>query len=87
MPPCSYGSITRSTPFTRIVSSLSDEPLKSKAPPLTVANGNITEPFAQLVARMIAKKPADRPASMDEFLIEFNDIQVYRRRPEPPREG
>jgi len=74
-------------PFTGVNSNdLLNKHLKTKALPLTVGNENITEPFAQLVARMIAKKPADRPATMGEFLAEVSAIQIYRRRPEPPRE-
>ncbi len=74
-------------PFTGVNSNdLLNKHLKSKALPLTVGNDNITEPFAQLVARMMAKKPANRPATMDEILAEMSGIQIYRRRPEPPQE-
>jgi hypothetical protein len=33
---------------------------------------------------MMAKKPAQRPESMWEFLKEYRTTQVFKKRPKPP---
>lgn len=52
--------------------------LKSAAPALQSANRNVTDAFAALVRRMMAKQPQHRPASMEDFLKEFQAISVFK---------
>ena len=58
--------------------------LKSPPPPLEAANSNITPEFAQLVRRCLAKDPAARVQSLDEFLEGFRACRVFRITPRPP---
>jgi len=55
--------------------------LKASPPPLQAANRNVSDSFAQLVRRMLAKKPADRPKTMSDFLLEFRGLNLFK---EPP---
>lgn len=52
--------------------------LKSTAPPLQSANRNVTDAFAGLVKRMMAKQPQGRPHSMEDFLKQFRPISVFK---------
>jgi serine/threonine protein kinase len=72
-------------PFTGVSSNeLLNKHLKSKAPPVTAANNNLTTPFADLLAWMIEKKPQDRPDTMDDVLISLRAMRIFRRQPIPP---
>lgn len=57
--------------------------LRSAVPSLVAVNNNVSPEFSQLVARMMAKEPDARPASMDEFLGECESLRVFRVRPKP----
>ena len=50
---------------------------------LTAINNNVDPDFADLVQRMMAKRPKNRPANIDDFLADFASIKIFRRRPEP----
>jgi hypothetical protein len=52
---------------------------------MLAANRNVTEHFADLVRRLMAKLPKDRPESMDAFLQEFYCLEVYKKN--PPKRG
>ncbi len=52
--------------------------LRAAIPPLQGANRNVSDDFAQLVRKTLAKTPAERPASMAEFLQEFRAMQVFK---------
>ena len=54
--------------------------LKSSIPILRESHG-ITEEFSNLVARLMAKDPKDRPSSMQDILTEFKRLKVYRNPP------
>lgn len=54
--------------------------LRSPIPSLAAFCDQITPEFAQLVGRMIAKKPDERPASMQDFLYELDKISITKRR-------
>ncbi len=58
--------------------------LRAPIPPLEAADHNITPEFAELVRRMLSKKPAGRPRSFDEFLSEFRMMRIYKTPPKPP---
>jgi eukaryotic-like serine/threonine-protein kinase len=69
-------------PFTGTsANELLNKHLRSSPPPLEGANPNITPDMADLVRRSLAKNPASRPESVDEFLREFRMIRVFRRNP------
>jgi eukaryotic-like serine/threonine-protein kinase len=57
--------------------------LRSPIPPLQAMNRNVTDSFAQLVRRMLAKKPAERPQTMAEFLTETRTMEIFKVRPAP----
>lgn len=52
--------------------------LKSAPPALQAANRNVSDAFAALVRRMMAKQPQNRPASLDDFLNELRAISVFK---------
>jgi serine/threonine protein kinase len=51
--------------------------------PLTAHNKAITSEFNDLVMTMIRKKPAERPASLREFMSRFSGIRIYKTDPDP----
>lgn len=53
--------------------------LKAPTPSLVSINVNVTAEFAKLVARMMAKRPDARPASMADIEEELDAIRVFRR--------
>ncbi len=55
--------------------------LRAPIPPIQAANRNVTDDFAQLLRRTLAKKPEDRPASMNDFLSELRGAQIFRIAP------
>ena len=72
------------TPFTgNDTQELLTKHLRAQPPSLVMVNSNVTSEFARLVQRLLAKKPEDRPPSMEAFLREFRDLKVYK---EPPAE-
>ncbi len=58
--------------------------LKSAAPPLDAADGNVTADFANLVRRCLSKDAAGRPASVQQVLEEFRKMRMYRVFPRRP---
>jgi serine/threonine protein kinase len=55
--------------------------LRAPIPPLQAANNNITDKFAQLLRRTLAKKPEERPDTIADFLAEMLPLQVFKVRP------
>ncbi len=51
--------------------------------PLTSHNKRVTPEFNDIVLRMIQKKPADRFASLDEFLSRFRSVRIFVDDPDP----
>ena len=69
-------------PFTgSSTNDLLNKHLRSPPPSVQGANRNVTDACASLIKRMLAKDPKGRPASMDEALIEWNRIEIFK---EPP---
>ncbi len=62
--------------------------LKSPAPSILPYASRVSPELNDLLMRMMAKTPAQRPESMKAFLSEYERIQVYRAgmRPAPPAE-
>lgn len=72
-------------PFTGTnTNELLNKHLGVKPPSLTTADRNITPEFAKLVQRMIAKDPAARPASMEQFVAELDKIKIFHKTPAQP---
>lgn len=58
--------------------------LKAGVPSLAAVEPNVTKEFSDLVARSMAKKPADRPESMKVFRDTLSSLRVFRKQPQPP---
>ena len=58
--------------------------LKTSPPPVTATNENVTQEFAELIRKAMAKDPADRPKSAEAFLREFRATRIFTRDPKPP---
>ncbi len=52
--------------------------LGAAAPPPSIVNKNVTPEMDQLVAKLMAKKPADRPQSCQEVWSLFSKIQAFK---------
>ncbi len=83
-----YELLTGKLPFTGISSSdLLNKHLKAKPPNLCMLNKNIQPEFADLVHRMLAKNPADRPESLKTFLLDMKKGRCFHIKPKklPPK--
>lgn len=66
-------------PFTGVnADDLLMKHLRAPPPSLQAFNKSVSDKMSKLVARMLAKDPAKRPQSFDEFLKEFKRTSVYR---------
>lgn len=57
--------------------------IREQPMPPTVYNPNVTQEYSDLLMQMIRKNPAERPASLHEFLSRFGRMRIYRDDPEP----
>lgn len=72
-------------PFTGTSSDeLLTKHLRAPVPQLIAANNAVTPEFSRLVASMMAKTPAERPAGMGGFIDAYENLRVFRVRPKPP---
>lgn len=82
-----YELITGKLPFTAISpSELLNKHLKTKPAAINVLNKNVHADFADLVTRMLAKEPKDRPETLKDFtrtLKAGRIFQIKPRKPEP----
>lgn len=77
-----YELLTGRCPFTGAdTQDLLTKHLRTPPPALVASNKNITSEMSGLVQRMLAKKPEDRPESMDTFLREYRAIKVFKDAP------
>jgi len=82
-----YELLSGKLPFTGTTpEELLRKHLTAAVPVLMSANKNVTPDFSDLVGQMMAKDPADRPQSMDEFLRYLMSVRVFRSLPKPPTE-
>ena len=80
-----YELITGKLPFTGTSSSeLLNKHLRTKPPQINVLNKNVHADFADLVHRMLAKEPKDRPDSLKEFMRELKAGRVFQIKPKKP---
>lgn len=80
-----FEACTAKTPYTGSnPNDLLSKHLNASVPSPIVHNANVTKEFAELVKRMMAKKPAQRPPSMWDFLKEFRTLEVFKKRPRKP---
>lgn len=63
---------------------LLDKHLRAPVPTLLAANDNVTPEFSALIERTMAKKPEQRPESMDEFVKLLKNTKMYRIPPRKP---
>jgi serine/threonine protein kinase len=57
--------------------------LQERPMPMSNYCPQVTQEFNDLVLKMLAKRPADRLASLDEFLSRFRSVRVFRDDPAP----
>jgi len=80
-----YELISGKLPFTATSpTELLNKHLRLKPAPLTMLERNVEPAFAELVHRMLAKEPKDRPASFGEFRRELKSRRCFRVKPTPP---
>lgn len=73
------------TPFTGdSADDLLKKHLNAPIPSVQILNKNVTDDFAALIRRMMAKKRDDRPRSMWEFQKEFRGTPVFKVIPRSP---
>ena len=65
------------------LNELLNKHVRERPSPPTVHNKLITPEYSDLVMRMIAKKPADRPATMHEFQSLFARVRIFQDDPDP----
>lgn len=71
--------LTGKPPYTGIsTNDLLNKHLRSPVPPVQAGNRNVTDEFSALVRSMLAKKPEERPASMDDVLTELHVRPVFK---------
>jgi len=58
--------------------------LSSRPPELTVVDKNIVPDFARYVQLMMAKDPAQRPATMKDVMMELKTQNMFYNKPQPP---
>lgn len=69
-------------PFTGTsANDLLNKHLRSSPPPLEALNPNVTTEFAKLIRRAMAKNPEQRPKSIDDFLVEFRMMRIFKTNP------
>ncbi len=73
-------------PFTgQNTQELLTKHLQNPPPPLESVGRDVTSEFAELVRKMLAKDPANRPQSMDDVLKSLKAVKVFIRAPQPPK--
>ena len=76
--------LTGRPPFTaESADELLTKHLKASVPTLMVAANNVTEEFAELIIRAMAKKVQERPSSFNDFIRELDHIKVFTKPPVP----
>lgn len=61
--------------------------LQERPTAITMHNKLVTQEFSDLILKMIMKRPADRLASLHEFLTRFRSVRVFQDDPGPSNSG
>jgi eukaryotic-like serine/threonine-protein kinase len=79
--------LTGKCPFTGTTADeLLAKHLTAPIPSVQVQNDNVTAEFAEVIRKMMAKRPEDRPSSMWEFVKVFRSMRVFKILPKPPKD-
>jgi len=57
--------------------------LQERPVAITVHNKLVTQEYSDLILKMLMKRPADRLASLHEFLTRFRSIRIFKDDPPP----
>jgi serine/threonine protein kinase len=80
-----YELMTAKPPFTGTTADeLLNKHLTAPIPSAQVYNDNVTPEFSELIKKLMAKRPEDRPASMWEFVKTVRSMRVFKIVPKPP---
>ena len=83
-----YELMTGRPPFRgNTIPDLLNKQLTEKAVTPQAHNKDITDEFAALVLKMLAKKKEDRPATCHDVLIAMRKMKVFKTDPDPVDEG
>jgi serine/threonine protein kinase len=75
-------------PFTgQSTQELLTKHLNAAPPPLESTGRDVTTDFSQLVRKMLAKKPHDRPHSMEDIVKALKGMKLFHRTPQQPTAG
>ena len=82
-----YELLSGKPPYTGVsADELLTKHLRAPPPSLDAVAKNVAPEFAQLVRRSLAKDPAARPQSINDFLLEFRMNRVFKTTPRPPQD-
>jgi serine/threonine protein kinase len=77
-----YELLTNKLPYTGVnPDDLLIRHLRSAVPSVLVYNNSVTNEMNELVRRMMAKDPENRPASLQEALQEFRSLKPFKTAP------
>jgi serine/threonine-protein kinase len=81
-----YELLCGKLPFTgNSTADLLNKHLRLPPPSVQAINREVSDDAAQLLRRVLAKQPKDRPRDMTEFLREFHAIEVFKSPPAKAR--
>ncbi len=81
-----FEAVTGKPPYTgQTPNELLTKHINAAIPSPVSYNDNVTPEYAAFVRRMMAKKVEDRPLSMWEILKEYRSIEVFIKKPRPPK--
>ncbi len=81
-----YELIAGKLPFTATSpTELLNKHLKTKPAHISVLNKNVHADFADLLTRMLAKEPKDRPDSLKDFIRTLKAGRVFQIKPRKPQ--
>ena len=79
-----YEMLAGTPPFTGAdQNDLLGKHIYAAAPLVEAAHRNVTPAASKLIRQMMAKKPADRPVSMDEIVRQLKQLRFFERDPGP----
>ncbi len=71
--------LTGKPPYTGVsTQDLLTKHLRAPVPPVQAGNRNVTEEFGSLLKAALAKKPEDRPQTMNDFLAEMSGRPIFK---------